>query len=144
MCHDSSPMALRVGVTFLPDRKTDRHTVTASRIIPGSLTKLNVNTETFLRPWKLRRFKRSVGQVTRDGYTRSVGCTSHLWWLYTECRLYKSLVMVIHGVSVGQVTCDGYTRSVGCTSHLWWDMECRLYKSLVMVIHGVSVVQVTP
>ena len=49
-----------------------------------------------------------------------------------ECRLYKSLVMVKHGVSVGQVTRDGYTRSVGWTSH-----------SLMIVIHGVSVGQGT-
>ena len=38
MCHDSSPMPLRVGVTFLPDRKTDRHTVRRNVHYRGDIT----------------------------------------------------------------------------------------------------------
>ena len=47
----------------------------------------------------------SVVQVTRDGYTR--------------CRLDKSLVTVIHGVSVGQV--------LGRVDKSLMVLECRLY-----------------
>ena len=61
-----------------------------------------------------------VVQVTRDGYTRSVGWTSH--YTRSVCWTSPSLMIVIHGVSVVQVTRDGYYT------------ECRLDKALVMVI----------
>ena len=55
----------------------------------------------------------SVGQVTRDGYTRRVGWTSH--YTRSVCWTSPSLMMVIHGVSVGQVlgrVTDGFIHRV--------------------------------